>query len=315
MFYICLIAKPFEVMRAHIYNIVTFNGLIAGMLILDKIADLQSHLSRLRKEGSSIGFVATMGALHKGHGSLIDRSNTDNDVTVCSIFVNPSQFNDKSDLDKYPRTLSEDKILLEAVGCDILFVPDVDEIYPPTPVAGSKYLKVNLGNLDKVMEGVHRPGHFAGVIQVVSRLFDIVGPDRAYFGQKDFQQQAIVREMCRQLHYKVEIITCPIVREADGLAMSSRNVRLNITERRVVPAIFETLCKVKTLADQLPLDQIQLLVETEIAKTGLLQLEYFQIVDTQTLQQVMSLDLAESVVACIAVKVGLLRLIDNVILE
>jgi len=315
------------------------------MLVFEKINDLKKHLHALRKRGDTIGFVPTMGALHKGHVSLIERSKSENEVTVCSIFVNPTQFNDKNDLDKYPRTLESDKKMLEKAACDILFVPSVKEMYPsgtedkgrakeggignkdlgiegaelknpkstvPNP---KSYLDVNLGDLDKVMEGARRPGHFNGVMQVVSKLFDVVEPDRAYFGQKDFQQQAIIKEMTRQMNYGIQIVTCPIMREADGLAMSSRNVRLKPSERAVAGVISETLFMVQKLADKLAVDELTLLVESEIAEASLMELDYFEIADAKTLQRVTDLSKAESAVACIAVKLGVVRLIDNVILK
>ena len=320
------------------------------MLVFEKINDLKKYLSDQRKTGSTIGFVPTMGALHLGHISLIERSASENDITVCSIFVNPTQFNDKNDLDKYPRTLDADKLILEKANCEVLFVPGVKEIYPEgtgekgqgtgdrgqgargavdLKIAGSaisvktsnlelrtsNYFNVDLGELDKVMEGASRPGHFLGVMQVVSRLFDIVDPDKAYFGQKDFQQQAIIREMTRQMNYGIDIVTCPILREEDGLAMSSRNVRLTPSERAVVGVISQTLFTVQKLADKLSVDELTMFVESEMAEAALTQLEYFQIVDAQSLQPVVNLDKAQNAVACIAVKLGKVRLIDNVLLK
>lgn len=326
------------------------------MLVFEKKTDLEKHLTEQRKRGHTVGFVPTMGALHKGHISLIERSKAENDVTVCSIFVNPTQFNDKSDLEKYPRPIEADKALLEKTGCDVLFVPGEREIYPEggetrdegrgtkegmgntdmgivgTTVqhlpadtqsqlrqtslkSDNRYLQVQLGNLEKVMEGTRRPGHFEGVVQVVSKLFDIVSPDRAYFGQKDFQQQTIIKEMVRQLNYGIQIITCPIVREPDGLAMSSRNARLTPSERAVAGIISQTLFTIQKLAGKLSVDELTMLVESEIAEGSLTELEYFEIVDARTLQPVLNLDKAESAVACIAVKVGQVRLIDNVILK
>jgi pantoate--beta-alanine ligase len=308
------------------------------MLVFEKIADLGAFLSQERDKGLSVGFVPTMGALHQGHISLILRSRAENKLTVCSIFVNPTQFNDKNDLAKYPKTLESDLKLLGNSGCEVVFVPGVEEIYPVKVKRGesqeskeeeegqitsgdlSQYVhkqkrEIKLGNLDKVMEGAQRPGHFAGVVQVVSRLFDIVEPDRAYFGQKDFQQQCIIREMGRQLFPDIEIITCPIVREPDGLAMSSRNVRLGPSERRVAGAVSQTLFAAQKLAAQLPVADILKMAEAEIAKNPPIELEYFQIVDGVNLQEVTELEDTESAVACIAVKLGLVRLIDNVILK
>jgi pantoate--beta-alanine ligase len=290
-----------------------------NMLIFDKISELRLYLEVHRKRGQTFGFVPTMGALHQGHISLIKRSETENDLTICSIFVNPTQFNDKNDLEKYPKTLGADKVLLENAGCNLIFVPEVQEIYPEMEIYSENVpkqtSKVKLGNLDKVMEGAQRPGHFEGVVQVVSRLFDIVEPEKAYFGQKDFQQQAIVREMGRQLYPRVTIVTCPIVREPDGLAMSSRNVRLSPLERRLAVVISQTLFAVQKLADELGVDELTLLARNEISKVSQMKLEYFQIVDGKTLKPVSKLERAENVVACIAVRLGEIRLIDNVILR
>jgi len=301
------------------------------MLVFEKIVDLKKHLANQRKSGTSIGLVPTMGALHKGHQSLIKRSKAENTLTVCSIFVNPTQFNDKVDLAKYPRPIEADKALLEKAKCDILFAPNATEIYPEgielsrienknmreVSLQNSKksYLQVDLGTLDKVMEGTFRPRHFAGVMQVVSKLFDIVDPDKSYFGQKDFQQQTIIKEMVRQLNYKVNIVACPIVRESDGLAMSSRNTRLTPSERAVAGIISKTLFTVQKLADQLSIEELNILVKNEMAEDALTALEYFKIVDAITLQDVTNLAKATTAVACIAVKVGQVRLIDNVILK
>ncbi len=301
------------------------------MLVFEKIVDLKKHLAKQRKNGATIGFVPTMGALHKGHQSLIKRSKAENTLTVCSIFVNPTQFNDNVDLAKYPQPIAADKALLEKAKCDILFAPSAAEIYPEgievnrkenrgigevaLEVSKKKYLHVDLGALDKVMEGASRPGHFAGVVQVVSKLFDIVDPDKAYFGQKDFQQQTLIKEMVRQLRYKVSIVACPIVRESDGLAMSSRNTRLTPSERAVAGIISHTLFTVQKLVDKLSVEELTILVESEMTEGTLTTLEYFKIVDATTLQDVTNLAKATTAVACIAVKVGQVRLIDNVILK
>ena len=206
------------------------------MIIFNTIEQLQNHLNSIRNQKKIIGFVPTMGALHKGHISLVDRAKTDCDVTVCSIFVNPTQFSDLSDLDKYPRTLESDCQLLEKAECNIVFAPDIKEMYSEVELELKKQKKedkswtegksVDFGDLETVMEGAHRPGHFNGVAQVVSKLFRIVEPEKAYFGQKDFQQLAIIRSMVKQLGMPIQIIACDIMREPNGLAMSSRNERL-----------------------------------------------------------------------------------------
>ena len=288
------------------------------MLVFEHIEALQKHLRPL-KTLQSIGFAPTMGALHKGHASLIDRAKAENDIVVCSIFVNPTQFNDPQDLEKYPRTIEADKKILESSGCDILFFPSVNEIYPQKgqEARGEGQGKIDLGNLDFVMEASQRPGHFKGVVQVVRRLFDIVEPHKAYFGQKDFQQFAVIKEMVRQLKYKIEIVPCPIVREPDGLAMSSRNVRLTNDERKLAPLIFKTLKDVRCKMEdgRCNLDELKKTAFGQIASCNQMHLEYFEIVDEKTLLSVIDLSKSNEIVACIAVKLGQIRLIDNIILK
>jgi pantoate--beta-alanine ligase len=254
----------------------------------------------------------------------VQRSKAENDITVCSIFVNPTQFNDLNDLEKYPRTLENDSKLLQSVECDYIFAPDVSEIYSNEELElkrqkvednGWKQGKtVDFGMLDKVMEGAHRPGHFNGVAQVVSKLFRIVQPDKAYFGQKDFQQLAIVRSMTKQLNFHTAIIGCPIIRENDGLAMSSRNVRLTETERRVAPLISKTLFKVKEMQATHTIAELKAFAEAQIQSEPLMQLEYFEIANAETLQPINDYSQAKSAVACIALKLGNVRLIDNIVL-
>jgi pantoate--beta-alanine ligase len=250
-----------------------------------------------------------MGALHAGHIALVQQSRRENGITVCSIFVNPIQFNDKTDLDKYPRTPEADTKMLEEAGCDVLFMPSAAEMYPEPDTR-----KFSFGPLEQVMEGAHRPGHFNGVAIVVSRLFDIVEPDRAYFGQKDYQQLAIVRSMVKQLGMKVEVIAHPIVREQDGLAMSSRNTRLDADQRKEAALIPSTLFKVKEMAAKASVKDLKAFVNDAIASNPDMQLDYFEIADTETLQPVEAIDPGKGAVACIAVKLGPIRLIDNVIL-
>ncbi|MDF2438773.1 MAG: pantothenate synthetase [Bacteroidota bacterium] len=294
------------------------------MISLHQVQELQNQLNIARKANKTIGFVPTMGALHPGHLELVKKSKSENDITVCSIFVNPTQFNDLNDLKKYPRTLESDSKLLETVGCDIIFAPEVAEIYTEAELelkrqniedkAWTEGKEINFGKLDKVMEGAHRPGHFNGVAQVVSKLFRIVQPDKAYFGQKDFQQLAIIRSMTKQLDLPVEIIACPIVREADGLAMSSRNARLTEKERSVAPLISQTLFKVKEMQSKFSVTELKHLAEKQIATEPLMQLEYFEIADAESLQGINAHKEAKSAVACIAVKLGSIRLIDNIVL-
>ena len=208
------------------------------MKIVHAIKDLQEALADLRAQGKTVGLVPTMGALHAGHASLVKRSVAENDATVVSVFVNPTQFNDKNDLTKYPRTLEADCRLLEQCGATVVFAPSVEEIYPEPDMRHFSFPP-----LDTVMEGAYRPGHFNGVCQIVSKLFDLVKPDRAYFGEKDFQQLAIIREMVRQLKFPLQIVGCPIVREADGLALSSRNTRLSAEQRQQALKISQTLSR------------------------------------------------------------------------
>lgn len=277
------------------------------MKLIHTIEDLQRNLTEARAKGEKIGLVPTMGALHEGHASLVRRCVAENDVTVVSVFLNPTQFNDKKDLEKYPRTLDADCALLESVGADFVFAPSVEEMYPEPDSRKFSYPPV-----DTVMEGAFRPGHFNGVCQIVSKLFDAVQPDRAYFGEKDFQQLAIIREMVRQMDYKLEIVGCPIVREEDGLALSSRNKRLSAQERENALNISQTLFKSRTFAASHTVSETQKMVEEAIEAAPGLRLEYFEIVDGNTLQKVSSWEDSQYVVGCITVFCGEVRLIDNI---
>jgi len=277
------------------------------MKIFTSIPETKKALDNHRSMGESIGFVPTMGALHRGHISLVEKALNENDAVVVSIFVNPTQFNDKTDLKNYPRTPEVDIKLLEAAGVQYLFMPSEQEIYPKPDTR-----VFDFGLLDKVMEGEHRPGHFNGVAQVVSKLFDIVEPHRAYFGQKDFQQLAIIRRFVKQLQLKIEIISCPILREDDGLAMSSRNLLLDIEKRKSAPQIYRTLSEARNKAKELSVKELILWVVTSINKDPNLAVEYFSLVDSETLQPVSNWNESNSIIGCIAVKVGSIRLIDNV---
>ena len=277
------------------------------MLVVDKIDKLQTFLAAARAEGKSIGLVPTMGALHEGHASLVRRSVEDNKVTVVSVFVNPTQFNDKSDLERYPRTLEADCALLTSLGADCVFAPSVEEVYPEPDTRVFDFTP-----LDKVMEGVYRPGHFNGVAQIVSKLFMYVQPDRAYFGEKDFQQLAIIREMVRQLNFKLEIVGCPIVRETDGLALSSRNALLTPEQRVTALNISKTLFISLEYAKEHTLEETKQMVMDTIASTEGLELEYYEVVNGVTLQTVHTWDDAEYIVGCITVYCGKVRLIDNI---
>lgn len=277
------------------------------MKTVHTIKALQEELNALRLQGKRVGLVPTMGALHAGHASLVKRSVAENDITVVSDFVNPTQFNDLNDLAKYPRTLEADCQLLEACGVSFVFAPSVEEIYPEPDTR-----QFSFAPLDTVMEGIYRPGHFNGVCQIVSKLFDIVKPDRAYFGEKDFQQLAIIREMVRKMHFPLEIVGCPIVREADGLALSSRNARLSEEQRQQALKISKTLFESRDYAKTHSVNETKQYVEEAINQAPGLRLEYFELVDGDTLQSIASWDDTTYAVGCITVYCGEVRLIDNI---
>lgn len=265
---------------------------------------LQQELNSSRR--SSVGFVPTMGALHAGHVSLVEKARCENDTVVVSVFVNPTQFNDKNDLRNYPRTPEEDLALLEVSGADLVFMPSVEEIYPQPDTR-----VFDFGSLDRVMEGATRPGHFNGVAQVVSRLFDIVRPDRAYFGEKDFQQIAVIKSLVGQLGIDVGIVECPIVRESDGLAISSRNRLLARQYRDAAPAIYAAMQSEAAVAGSKSVAQTVDAVVRRVEEGGLLKVIYFQLVDEDTLEEVSAWNAASHIRGCIAVQAGDIRLIDN----
>ena len=277
------------------------------MKLVHTINELRAELALQRQAGKKIGLVPTMGALHEGHASLVRRAVAENDVVVVSDFVNPTQFNDKNDLLKYPRTLDADCELLEKEGASVVFAPSVEEIYPEPDTRQFSYAP-----LDTVMEGKYRPGHFNGVCQIVSKLFMIVEPDKAYFGEKDFQQLAIIREMVKQMNFPLEIVGCPIVREADGLALSSRNARLSEEQRRQALGISQVLFCSKEYAATHTVAETQAFVEKAIADAEGLELEYFELVDGLTLQKIASWEDTDYAVGCITVFCGDVRLIDNI---
>lgn len=273
------------------------------------IAQLKEALDVARKEGKSIGLVPTMGALHEGHASLVRRSVAENDVTVVSIFLNPTQFNDKTDLAKYPRTLEADCQLLETCGATIAFAPSVDEVYPEPDTRHFSYPPT-----DSVMEGAFRPGHFNGVCQIVSKLFMMVEPDRAYFGEKDFQQIAVIRRMVEDLGMKLEIVPCPVVREEGGLAMSSRNTLLTAKERQTANRIYQTLHQSREWMNQMTVQEVHNRVVNQINVVPGLEVQYYSIVDGRTLADVADWDESDDIVGCITVFCGSqpIRLIDHV---
>lgn len=277
------------------------------MNVINNISEVKSVLTSFRDKGLSIGFVPTMGALHQGHISLVEKAVRENDIVVVSIFVNPTQFNDKTDLKNYPRTPETDIKLLENAGVHLIFMPSEEEVYPEPDTRVFEF-----GLLDKVMEGAHRPGHFNGVAQVVSKLFNIVEPHRAYFGQKDFQQLAIIRQMVKQLKLNTEIIPCPIIREADGLAMSSRNLLLEQEIRKSAPLIYQTLSKARNKVNEFSVKEMIVWVEENINNDKHLSVEYFSLADSLTLQPIQNWEDSDTIIGCIAVRAGKIRLIDNI---
>jgi pantoate--beta-alanine ligase len=294
------------------------------MIIYSSVLQLQNHLNSVQNSAKIVGFVPTMGALHKGHISLIHAAAAECDIVICSIFVNPTQFNDLSDLEKYPRSPEKDAQMLEQAGCDILFQPSISEIYTEEELRAKKEGKedkswtagrdVDFGTLDKVMEGSHRPGHFNGVAQVVSKLFRIVKPQKAFFGQKDFQQLAIIRSMVKQLDLPVEVVSCPIEREPGGLAMSSRNERLSSSEREKAAAISAALFKASLLSSVATPQEIKASVLADLRNEPAFNVEYVEIADRDTLLPVFSREGLKNAVLCVALKLGPVRLIDNVLL-
>jgi len=278
------------------------------MIVYRTKKDLERHLNALRDTNKTIGLVPTMGALHKGHASLVEKAIEENDAVVVSIFVNPTQFNDPADLEKYPRTLDHDLELLQSLDVNLVFIPSVQEMYP------EKDIRIfNLDNLDKVMEGKQRMGHFNGVTQIVSKLFETVNPDRAYFGQKDFQQLVIIRRMVEILGLNLDIVACPIVREEDGLAMSSRNVQLNREERKLAPHMYITLQLAREKRGSLSPAEVKSWVSDQFKEQPLMQLEYFEIVEDKGLRPIAVWEEKVNQVGCMAVQLGGIRLIDNLI--
>lgn len=270
------------------------------------IADLRCAIAAERLNGKSIGFVPTMGALHEGHLQLMRRAMKENDLVVVSIYVNPTQFNKPEDLEKYPRTLDADSKMLDEIGCHLLFAPDNAEMYPEP-----NHSTYDFGPLSMVMEGAFRPGHFDGVAMVVRRLFEIVEPDTAYFGEKDFQQLAIINQLVRMFQLPVKIIPCPIVREIDGLAMSSRNMRLLPNERKIAPAIYKTLLKASKLHNVLSPAEMRNWVSNELSKIPEFQIDYVEIAEDQLLQPIQHWNNASGAIIFVAIFLGNVRLIDN----
>jgi pantoate--beta-alanine ligase len=282
------------------------------MLILKTIGEVNAWHENMRQDQKSIGFVPTMGALHPGHISLIRKANLENDVVACSIFVNPIQFNNPEDLEKYPRTFDDDIRRLEEVACDVLFAPTVSEMYPGKDIVNDNY---NFGHLDKVLEGQYRPGHFNGVAVVVRKLLEIIKPQRAYFGMKDYQQLKIVEALVKYHEMPVDIVACPTLREKDGLAMSSRNVRLSHHERVIAPVIHRVLTEIKDKTNQLTPKEAQIWGVNQLNNYAEIQVEYLQIVGADDLLPIENWDEKKGVVVLVAAYLGKVRLIDNVIIK
>jgi pantoate--beta-alanine ligase len=277
------------------------------MEIFKEIAPLKAFLKAKKLQQYSIGLVPTMGALHRGHLSLIEASKAQNQVTVCSIFVNPTQFNNPSDLEKYPRTLDKDTLLLQKVECDVVFCPDSREMYQHQSI-----LKMDFGSLDKVMEGRFRPGHFSGVGLVVSKLFNIVEPDHAYFGQKDWQQFAIIRQLTEELNFNITLHGVPTLREPDGLALSSRNLRLNETQRQQASVFYRALLAAReAFKDGKEAGFVKRLVQEIIEQQPGVVFEYFELADSKNLNLLENVKASDQPIMCIAGFVGEVRLIDN----
>lgn len=277
------------------------------MKVVNTIIELQNFINEAGGKDLKVGFVPTMGALHNGHLSLVEEAAKSTDIVVVSIFVNPTQFNNAKDLERYPRDLQSDLDALDTVACSVVFAPNVSEVYPEEDTR-----KFDFGTLETVMEGRYRPGHFNGVAQVVSRLFDMVKPDKAFFGLKDFQQLAIIREMVKQLKLDIEIVPCEIIREEDGLAMSSRNTLLTGEQRKKAPVIAHSLYESCNFVPELSVNSIKQKVVNAINKEEGLEVEYFEIADGYSLQPVDNWEESDYIVGCIAVFTGEIRLIDNV---
>ncbi len=279
------------------------------MKIIHKIDELKSEIETYRSDKKNIGFVPTMGALHEGHISLVQRCVQENDICIISIFVNPTQFNNSEDLAKYPRDLKQDSEMLEKAGCNLVFNPDPREIY--TEAELSNTFNFDFEGLDQVMEGKFRPGHFNGVVQIVSKLFNLIQPQKAYFGEKDFQQLAIIHLMVTKLKMNTEIVDCQIIREQSGLAMSSRNARLTTEQRKNAAQISKVLFESRNFVLQSSPEELKNRVITQINNTPDLKVEYFEIVDSESLQPIVN-TWKRKAIGCIAVFCGEVRLIDNV---
>tara|TARA_B100000900_G_scaffold279698_1_gene239270 strand:- start:196 stop:1041 length:846 start_codon:yes stop_codon:yes gene_type:complete len=281
------------------------------MLVAKKIDTLEKSLTEWKSLELSVGFVPTMGALHLGHLSLIEKAISENDKVVCSIFVNPTQFNDLKDLENYPNQIEKDLILLKKAGCDLVFTPTKTDMYPN----GDEVVQFNLNGLENLMEGVHRPGHFDGVCTIVSKLFELVHPRSAYFGQKDYQQLAIIRQLNENQKFNINIVGCPIIRQKNGLAMSSRNALLNAEERIIATEIYRILLRAKALFTNSSIEEVKSFVEIELNAVSEFSIDYTEIAHAQTLKPLSNLQKNEPAILCVAVFLGSVRLIDNILLN
>jgi pantoate--beta-alanine ligase len=282
------------------------------MILFRQVLTLGNYLEKLKLSGKTIGFVPTMGALHKGHASLIQTSKSNADITVCSIFVNPTQFNDQKDYEKYPVTIADDIAKLEHLKCDILFLPSVNEIYPNGSLSKIKY---DLKNIESLVEGKYRPGHFQGVSQVIDRLLHIVKPNKIFLGQKDFQQLLVIKRLVDLLHMPVEVIACPTLREPSGLAMSSRNMRLTEQQKEAASSIYKVLVRIKDDSDRSPTAFVEQHATKYLLNNGFEKVDYVSIVNAKTLMPLTESDETTSKVVLVAAFIGGVRLIDNMLLN
>ena len=281
------------------------------MLLAKNIETLEKSLAKWDSLGLSVGFVPTMGALHQGHLSLIERALLENDKVVCSIFVNPTQFNDLKDLENYPSQIEKDLQLLDKKRCDLAFTPTINDMYPQ----GGKVIKFELNGLDKLMEGAHRVGHFDGVCTIVYKFFELIKPKNAYFGQKDFQQLAIIRKVNKNQKLNINIVSCPTIREENGLAMSSRNALLDDKDRIIASEIYRILLEAKSQFLKSSVEEVKIFVETELNAISAFTTDYVEIAHTKTLKEFSDLEKNEPAILCVAVFLGSVRLIDNILLN
>ena len=278
------------------------------MEIIDSIVELRHYLDSKRADGLSIGLVPTMGALHSGHAELIKASTNTCDITVCSIFVNPTQFNNSDDLLKYPKQIEKDSDLLSSIGCDAVFIPTVEEMYPDN----EKTLVMNFGTLESVLEGAFRPGHFSGVGVVVSKFLNIIQPDKAFFGQKDLQQLAVIKKLVKDLNIQSSIVSVATVRENNGLALSSRNLRLSVDEKQLAANLYRVLSSSKkAVLDGESIDSVLKSAKRELEEIEGIEIEYLEVVNSNTMTNVKKLEEVKNISICIAAYVGGVRLIDN----